>query len=194
MIKEIIEIILIKSEIKAEFEMYIRDGCINSEITNFMEGTYGYQKNGKKLKAISLITKYVYYLTDGNFPIYDSIVKRYQGKIAGIWNLNVPVIKSTCSLRTFLKSMQLTKMEIEKIYLQGSLHYNELDSLIWLIGKLHNYSTSLILNRKQFNDIINLADNESIDSYLKRIDIRILERIIGTKLCDMFAFIHNKLR
>ena len=55
----------------------------NSEIlkTLFTE-KYGYNSNGKKeKKAVSLISKYLYFLTGYQFPIYDSLVKMAYPKV-----------------------------------------------------------------------------------------------------------------
>ena len=49
----------------------------NSEILGALfTGKYGYNSVGQKQKkAVSLISKYLYFLTNYQFPIYDSLVK-----------------------------------------------------------------------------------------------------------------------
>ena len=45
-----------------------------NEIAVLMKDTFGFEKDAKnKKKAISLISKYFYFLTNYNFPIYDSL-------------------------------------------------------------------------------------------------------------------------
>ncbi|MDP8233150.1 MAG: hypothetical protein P9L91_10855, partial [Candidatus Zophobacter franzmannii] len=134
---------------------------------------YGYQKNGKKLNAISLITKYAYYVTNDNFPIYDSLVLLMQPKFIDKFELqcsNKNQIRNKCKITKHTKSIdpqffEKMKYTLDKMQEQtgnGNLTYAEMDSVFWLCGKLTNYSISLILEYPKYIDFK--------DAALKQID------------------------
>lgn len=121
----------------------------DNEIGNLFEDTYGIHKLGKDGgRAGSLISKYLYFLTNYEFPIYDSLVKISYGYIRTKYaHLEIPKLESKCGNPYFESIVKLKDVsEIDT--------YNKLDNLLWLIGKLTNGSLSLILNKDRYKDLL----------------------------------------
>jgi hypothetical protein len=111
------------------------------------EKEYGINKKGESFgKASSLITKYLYFLTNYKFPIYDGLVKVIYPKISTKhFSKNLPSIGQDCSLDFFIGIKKLNEES-------GINSFDKLDNLLWLSGKIQNNSYQLILSK--FNYII----------------------------------------
>ena len=115
----------------------------NSEIlkTLFTE-KYGYNSNGKKeKKAVSLISKYLYFLTGYQFPIYDSLVKMAYPKVIKEFGLQ-PQFFSITDVNFVEVLSELN--EISEID-----NFEKLDNYLWYSQKLENNSFSLILSKEE---------------------------------------------
>lgn len=76
------------------------DKYINNEksevLKNLFSEKYGYNSVGQKeKKAVSLISKYLYFLTGYQFPIYDSLVKIAYPKVIKEYNIKTDYTKIT---------------------------------------------------------------------------------------------------
>jgi len=70
------------TSLKDELIEFVDESYDNYNIKDIFNKAYGISKRGEpKGKAISLISKYAYFLTDFQFPIYDSIVFETYPKI-----------------------------------------------------------------------------------------------------------------
>ena len=122
---------------------------VEGKVLNLFDSNYGIHMNGNNAgKAISLISKYAYFLTDYQFPIYDSIVKEMYPKVVAKYypelqneSINLDKIESFVSAINSLN-------QISKIH-----NYDKLDSLLWLTGKINEGNISLILNRNEYEEI-----------------------------------------
>ena len=114
---------------------------VNNETSEILDkvftGKYGYNSVGKKQKAVSLISKYLYFLTNYQFPIYDSLVKiAYQDAIK---ELKDKVIYLKITDGDFVQALsQLNQLsEIN--------NFEKLDNYLWYSQKFRLESYSLIL-------------------------------------------------
>ena len=118
---------------------------------------YGIDKKcNKKGVAISLISKYAYFETKFNFPIYDSIACEM---IPDIWKYcewdeipkyiiyegNTLKVKGDDTIIAFIKT--INKL-IDK--LGGNISYDHLDRLLWFVGKIRRGNLSLVLNKELY--------------------------------------------
>ena len=124
---------------------------------NLWDEKYGIGKDGKdKGVAISLITKYAYFETGLNFPIYDSIacemfprIWKYCGwkdKAPKLWVLNnEQQTDGKMTIVAFVKAIdELTNR------LGGNISYDHLDRLLWFTGKIYRGNLSLVISRKDY--------------------------------------------
>lgn len=123
-----------------------KDGSDNRLSNLFSEG-YGIGKDAKsKGTAISLISKYAYFLTDFQFPIYDSVVKEMYPKLCNYLFLeNMPAIKVTDIAR------YINAIDSLRNIIGTSATYDAFDRLLWYVGKIHRGNLSLLLNMQDYS-------------------------------------------
>ena len=129
----------------------------NSNDLDLFASKYGIDKKcNTKGVAISLISKYAYFETKFNFPIYDSIACEM---IPDIWNYceweDIPKyiiyegktlkVKGDDTIIAFIKTINSL---IDK--LGGGISYDHLDRLLWFVGKIRRGNLSLVLNKEQY--------------------------------------------
>ncbi|MCQ2154394.1 MAG: hypothetical protein MJY55_01075 [Bacteroidales bacterium] len=158
---------------KAEFS-------INNGHSNLFDECYGIGKDGEdKGTAVSLITKYAYFETKGNFPIYDSIAREMYPKI---WNYcsfprkDCPTQVSLLSIESFIKAINILR---DSINVNG-LTYDDIDRLLWTTGKIVRGNLSLVLNREEY-DFVSKQGYLASDGF----------HISSTSL-DQLPFLENK--
>ena len=126
-------------------------------LTNLFSEYYGIGKNGSdKGIAISLISKYAYFETDFNFPIYDSIVCEMYPIV---WHFcgfdkNKPKLTyrekgKVIGDKTMVEYVKAINLIIEKLN-SKVLNYNILDHYLWFVGKICRGNLSLILSRSEY--------------------------------------------
>ena len=115
----------------------------DSEILQKIFGEkYGYNSNGKKeKKAVSLISKYLYFLTGYQFPIYDSLVKIAYPKVIKEFNIETGYSKITDA--NFVQALSALNQ------LSGINDFEKLDNFLWYSQKVENNSFSLIYSKKE---------------------------------------------
>ncbi|WP_374443035.1 hypothetical protein [Epilithonimonas sp.] len=119
---------------------------VNSETSEILDKVftekYGYNSVGKKeKKAVSLISKYLYFLTDYQFPIYDSLVKIAYPKVIKEYNVTTGYSKITDT--NFVQALaKLNK-------LSGINNFEKLDNYLWYSQKVKNSSFSLIFSKEE---------------------------------------------
>ena len=139
-------------KLSEEFLSYLNDDDENEYIDHILKKTYG--KNRKKpkgTKAVSLISKYGYFLTEFNFPIYDSLMKE--------------TIKELKRQNCFTE--KATSYGLEKDYFNllykitfslGENGIDRFDAFGWLTGKIrkaiksNTEDASLIGSLKDYED------------------------------------------
>ena len=126
---------------------------ISDKDTNLFTERYGIGKNGEdKGRAVSLISKYAYFETHYQFPIYDSIVREMYPRI---WNYcgfpqnNMPKIK-TNDIVSFINAIDIL---IEKLN-HATVNYDSLDRVLWYVGKIQRGNLSLILSRTEYEAFV----------------------------------------
>jgi hypothetical protein len=114
----------------------------NDYIITLFKDKYGISKTGEDFgQAISIISKYAYFLTEGNFPIFDSIV-------CEVYPLIMRKSISQNNIVPFITSMNELSQK------SNINNYDKLDNLLWLIGKIRRGNYSLILNKKNYKELI----------------------------------------
>lgn len=137
------------NSLKAKSIEFIDDTSVSNGIKELFKNKYGIRKTGHDAgQAASLISKYLYFLTDYKFPIYDNLARNSYSLIQKKYpQLNICYLKNTFDISYFDYLKQLnTLTEIND--------YNKLDNLLWLIGKLTEGSFSLILNRERYLNLV----------------------------------------
>lgn len=169
--KELTEFIVkeIEPKIKDDFDAHT---FIVDNFSLLKDKKIGIDKNGvSKGHAFSLITKYLFFRTGFNFPIFDSLVfieltKQDQ-------DLRLPV-------RPLLKYFE--KLNIWKK--KYGMTWDDLDQYFWVCGKVRKGSFSLLLNDKEsYNnllDILNIIQDSKLES--KEIDNSIRNRLKSNDL------------
>lgn len=135
-----------------------------SKLTDLLKKKYGISKKGEYFgEARSLISKYLYFVTEHKFPIEDSLVKN---------NLN-----------TLLKYFQREEVEIGENLLHEiiqfcdgeGINYDEFDNLLWLIGKINKGSLGFLNNKEDYLEMIRLLELQAEKS--DEIDKEISEKL-----------------
>lgn len=103
---------------------------------------YGYNSIGEKQKkAVSLISKYLYFLTNYNFPIYDSLVKIAYPKVILQHQLKTNYLRIT--------DVNFVEALSELNQLSGINNFEKLDNYLWYSQKIEMGSYSLILSKEE---------------------------------------------
>ena len=143
-----------KKHIKEAFLDFLKDKDMKpfelGKKTNLFTEKYGIGKNGEdKGGAVSLISKYAYFETEFNFPIYDSIVREMYPRI---WNYcgfpknELPEFKSN-DIINFISLIDLLISKLDCKYVT----YDTLDRVLWYVGKIYRGNLSLVLSREEYD-------------------------------------------
>lgn len=147
-------------ELKSETIKFLNNPNKQCVVNSLFKKEYGIDKAGKPFgKAISLISKYLYFLNDCKFPIYDSL--------------------ALISFKLLQKSniIEDSKAINENNYFQYVKHFNiisninnyeKLDNLLWLMGKISNGSFAILMDMNKYLALINT--NEVKTELLKPIN------------------------
>lgn len=150
----------------------------DSQIKNVFEADYGIRKNGQKAgHAYSLISKYAYYITNYEFPIYDSLVKNGHNFLSKKYKEIEPLptnfdfkYSQICEYFQILKrlSQNLSTNDNER-----PIKFERLDCFLWTIGKIKSGNFQNLMSKGIYEKFI-----ENIKSSMNS-DIRPLsEKII----------------
>ncbi len=158
-IEEITESILNISDQKVELEKgfinYLDNPEQEKSIGKLFTDKFGYNKKGKKKGvATSLMSKYAYFLTNYQFPIYDTIVR----EVYPLLNNNIKLPEDN-----FNEYVRKIKELLEKSQIQN---FDKLDNLLWLIGKIRRGNYSLLLSKEKYlvlTEKIGFGNEKSID-------------------------------
>ncbi|MCJ1805727.1 hypothetical protein MRP92_02230 [Flavobacterium covae] len=100
---------------------------------------YGINKQGEEFgKAISLISKYCYFLNNYNFPIYDTIAK-----------IAYPLLTNGKKINEDNYFSAIKELNI----ISGINNYEKLDNLMWLVGKIRSSSFSILMDINKYKTI-----------------------------------------
>lgn len=121
---------------------------------------YGYKKNGADFgHAISLISKYLYFLTKAKFPIYDSFALKYCKIFYPKIHKGNRISKTTIDYSDFLSRQSRLFLRLTNCYRQiltdKKMTIKKLDHLFWYVGKLKKKSTSIIINQEEIKKLKN---------------------------------------
>jgi hypothetical protein len=145
----------------------------NQDLFNLFNGEYGIGKIDVKdtKKAISLISKYAYYETKGNFPIYDSIVKEMYQIIWKYCHLEgKPAMKKISNdIIDYLKAINILR---EKLGIKNSSTYDDLDIVLWHLGKILRGNLSLVLSKDDYVEFVDIYKNKNYNEVIKNFDIK----------------------
>lgn len=120
-------------------------GPSNTISDNLFTAGFGIEAHKKTTKKTwSLHTKYAYFLTGGNFPIYDSVVKEM---IPLVWELTCPGVSLPKNYETIVD--YIAAIDTLKTNL-GGLSYDELDYILWHTGKIIRGNLSLVLSMEDY--------------------------------------------
>lgn len=164
----------------------------NKAILDIFNKPYGISKGGEqKGKAISLISKYAYFLTNFQFPIYDSIVFETYSKIIN----RFPELSVNKKLSTEISDFVRMMNELNKS--SGINDFDRLDNLLWLIGKIVRGNFSLILDEDTYKKFVKPIEKDSktlskdIDKKIRDysfLNIDKLKHLIDDDLFTMISF------
>jgi hypothetical protein len=165
----------------------------NDDIINLFNTSYGISKFGKPIgKAISLISKYAYFLTNFHFPIYDSIVFETYPRIVNIFHQGELEKDLPNDISGFVRNMNRLNN------VSGLYDFNRLDNLLWLIGKILRGNLSLILNEKTYSIIVKQINpnphikSSEVDAIIKKYvfsNLENLKHLISNDLFSMISFV-----
>lgn len=133
------------------------NGAIGKVKFNLWAEKYGIGKNGKdRGVAVSLISKYAYFETGYEFPIFDSIACEMYPRIWKYcgWKDKAPILKVNDKNQQLLgdKTILTFITAIDELIkrLGGNISYDHLDRLLWFSGKIYRGNLSLVLERKDY--------------------------------------------
>ncbi|MCS3870692.1 hypothetical protein J3D55_003608 [Chryseobacterium ginsenosidimutans] len=138
-------------EILIEEAQKVLIGKYSEILEALFSNKYGYNSIAQKQKkAVSLISKYLYFLTDYQFPIYDSLVKIAYPKVILQYNLKTEYLKITDA--NFLKALS----HLNEV--SGINNFEKLDNYLWYSQKVANKSYSLIYSKEDHLSMIRIKN------------------------------------
>lgn len=173
--------------LKLEVEKFLNNPLSENIINKLFRGHYGINKSGKSSgKAISLISKYLFFLTDYKFPIYDSLAE-----------LSLKLLKEH-NLVNYdklnpIQNFYLTIVNINKTNQIND--YEKLDNLLWLLGKLSSGSFTLLMSKSRYMDLINRKElKQKLSKTIKSVDKdKIIREYIKENYHQMSEFKSNEV-
>lgn len=137
-------------ELKDEILNFLKTPQNFNLIKSILNEKYGINKEGKQFgKAISLISKYLYFLNNYNFPIFDNLAyESYSLLKRNIYYSSLTVINEE-NYFTSLKHLN----NISDIN-----DFEKLDNLLWLLGKLKKGSFSIIMDIDKYLEITSIEE------------------------------------
>lgn len=167
-------------ELTKDLKRFTETRMLDDKIQMLFSNKYGLTKKGKSFgMAVSLLSKYFYFLSNYRFPIYDSLVKD-----------SLPQINDKFAILPQRKINNDYKLYFEYLYdfnHESKINnFNKLDNLCWLYGKVKKGSFSLILEKDKYQDLINRAQIEKINGSTG-IDIHLSEYIKSNPLSGVFT-------
>ena len=119
---------------------------------NLFGNSYGIGKDGEeKGIAISLISKYAYFTTDYQFPIFDSIVCDMLPRLSAYNGFSKPEIKGTNGADKMVSFVSEINSFISQCGGVGfKVSYDSLDRLLWVLGKIERENLSLVLSKAEY--------------------------------------------
>jgi hypothetical protein len=159
-VKGITEISKKDSDLKDILLEYITSNSGSKKLINLFEGKYGIHKDGDSAgRATSLISKYAYFLTDYQFPIYDYLARKMYPKIAKKHFKGLVETQEKDATDFFRNIKKLNEIS-------GINNFDQLDKLLWLAGKIDNGTIALLLNKDDYKKI-GAKNDEEMRVYLK---------------------------
>lgn len=131
---------------------------------NLFSECYGIGKDGEdKGVAISLISKYAYFLTGFKFPIYDSIACEMYPLVCHFcgWNelekkkLTISKGGKVQGAETMISFVNAINSLMAKLGCKGA-NYDLLDRFLWFVGKIRRGNLSLVLTREEYEKVMHL--------------------------------------
>lgn len=163
------------AELKKESGIFLDNPKQDCVISSLLAKKYGIDKSGKPFgKSISLLSKYLYFLNNGNFPIYDRLAI-YSYKL--ISRNSMVIMNDIISEHNYFVCIkQLNSVT-------NINDFEKLDNLLWLIGKLSKGSFGILMDKEKY---LALISNKEIKVELKKPE--------NTKSLVRDEFIRNYIR
>ena len=141
-----------------KFEIYFGENNLfdiyekENKFENTFNKLYGKRKKyNTGIKAISFLSKYFYFLSNKNFPIYDKIAR-----------------ESLIKLKLTDEKYSLNKLEnnwkfyfnlLKDIKVSYNINFDELDNFLWFFGKLRELNFKTIINSSNIEEFFNQNKN-----------------------------------
>lgn len=137
------------------------------KIKALFEATYGFDKQAKnRKKAISLLSKYLYFLLNYKFPIYDNL---------GLASYKL-LAKNKFFKKKTIKESNYFELMITLNKDSGINNFERLDNFLWLLGKIKEGSFSIIMNKEKYETLVtSIQFSSNLES--KKIDNEIRDYI-----------------
>ena len=168
--------------------------------SNLFSECYGIGKDGKpKGVAISLISKYAYFETDFQFPIYDSIACEMYPlvwKYCGFENESIPKLMyqkgngRVIGDKTIVEYIKAINLLIEKLDC-SELNYDLLDRFLWYVGKIRRGNLSLVLSCEHYK--MTMLDKNGIFN-IEGVDLNKLDYLKDDPLLFEFFRLAKKIK
>jgi hypothetical protein len=145
------------------------DFVLECNMDTLFNKKYGYNKSDivkKEIEkdygnhAISLISRYLYFISNFKFPIYDDLAFDSYILINNNYDqFNLKLNKYGVGSPNNLDIVKYFKNIIDLNESSNIKNYDKLDNFLWLIGKVKNGNYSLIVNKKDYKKMIKEINN-----------------------------------
>lgn len=131
------------------------------KISNIFQKNYGINKKGDDFgQAISLVSKYFYFFTKYNFPIYDSLVRNNVNQVLKAFDIKSIKVNGVELFRGIYKVCKVDYPQIE---------FAHFDHLVWLYGKVRYGKIASIITKEQYLKLITHCEKELDESFDEQI-------------------------
>ncbi|MDA3048377.1 hypothetical protein [Campylobacter sp. JMF_08 NE1] len=158
-----------------------------NKISKLLDEKYGIKKSGREFgQARSLISKYIYFATNYNFPIEDRLVKKVLNAVLKYFGYSEIDMDKNDILRELI--IFCDNCEIK---------YSDFDNLLWLLGKIKEGSLASIVDKEKYEKIIeklelsDIAESKVFDKKMaeKLKNINEIDKIKNLISNDFYEFL-----
>lgn len=182
-------------DLRTSVEAFLESGNPDADFRQLIESKYGFGKSGNSSKiAPSILSKYLYFLMGGKFPILDTLVSDAYPTVSR--KLDISPHRLPVAPLEYFKTMYNACQD------SGVGDMEKFDNLLWLYGKVTKGSLTGILSRTKYLGMVKVINlkvtmkSAAFDANLvvflrKMATSKTLPKVFSPDFFEFLKFVHG---